>query len=166
MKIIIINGCSSSGKTSLSRELQYQLKDTYLHISSDQFLGQFPYKLYESGDKKIIGETIDKGISNLNHCAYALAKASNNIIIDCVFERKEWQIELFSLLNDFDTTFVGLKCDLEELEKREKKRGDRAIGLARAQFNQVHRDMHYDIELDSNKLAVVDCAKEIIGKLK
>ena len=40
--VILLNGCSSAGKTSLALELQKQLEAPYQHISLDQFRDGFP----------------------------------------------------------------------------------------------------------------------------
>lgn len=54
------------------------------------------------------------------------------------------------MLQDYDLRIVGLRAPLEIVEARERARGDREIGLARWQFERVHRDRQYDLELDTS----------------
>jgi chloramphenicol 3-O phosphotransferase len=44
MKVIYLNGASSSGKTSLSKKLQDILPDNYLHIGIDTLISMMPQK--------------------------------------------------------------------------------------------------------------------------
>src|SRR3990167_11092299 len=55
--IIFINGPSSSGKTSIAKELQNQLTDTYLHIGIDWFLQIMPKKLWNHSDGFLLKKT-------------------------------------------------------------------------------------------------------------
>ena len=50
------------------------------------------------------------------------------------------------------------------LEARERQRGDRLIGLARWQFDRVHRDMRYDLEIDTSIATPLECAEVIRNK--
>jgi chloramphenicol 3-O phosphotransferase len=55
------------------------------------------------------------------------------------------------LLRPFDVFFVGIHCPLEELEQRERARGNRSIGDARRDFETIHRDALYDLEVESTR---------------
>ncbi|TIU81251.1 MAG: chloramphenicol phosphotransferase, partial [Mesorhizobium sp.] len=47
------------------------------------------------------------------------------------------------------------------LEARESARADRLPGLARWQFERVHRGIRYDIEVDTSILTAQECALRI-----
>ncbi|MDY6895676.1 MAG: chloramphenicol phosphotransferase, partial [Thermotogota bacterium] len=47
----------------------------------------------------------------------------------------------------------------------EKDRGDRSIGLARYQFDRVHRHGLYDLELDTSVMSAAECVAEIQAAL-
>ncbi len=66
-----------------------------------------------------------------------------------------------ALLSPFDVRFVGLFAPLDVLEARERARGDREIGLARWQYERVHRDMIYDLEIDATDRPPRDIAQAI-----
>ena len=53
------------------------------------------------------------------------------------------------LLQRFDVFFVGVRCDLDELEQRERQRGDRRLGDAKRDFFTVHEHAIYDVEVDT-----------------
>ncbi len=52
-----------------------------------------------------------------------------------------------------------------ELEKREQNRTDHENGLARWQYDQIHKYMTYDIIIDTNSLATDDYVRTIIQKI-
>lgn len=62
--------------------------------------------------------------------------------------------------------FIKVTCPVEELERREKARGDRQIGFAKMQLDWVHRHGEYDIEVDTHSHTTeqnVERLKELIG---
>jgi chloramphenicol 3-O phosphotransferase len=67
-------------------------------------------------------------------------------------------------LSPFDIRFVGLFAPLHILEARELARGDRDIGLARWQYDRVHRNIAYDLEIDTSVLTPSQCAQLILDR--
>jgi chloramphenicol 3-O phosphotransferase len=57
--------------------------------------------------------------------------------------------EIAESLRGFDVFFVKVSCPLEELERRERARGDRQIGFAKMQLVWVHRYGDYDDEVNT-----------------
>lgn len=148
--IIILNGPSSSGKTTLALALQKQLDLPFIRFSFDLFLDHkaFPIEQIRNGtfswDR--MRPSVFRGI---HQCLPALATAGNNIIFDHIIETKPWLHELISLIAELDVFFVGLHCSLPELERREIQRGDRHRGEAYRDLQTVHSITSYDLELNS-----------------
>lgn len=151
-KIIIINGPSSSGKTTLALALQRQLDSPFIRFSFDLFLDHkaFPMEQIRSGKFSwdLMRPSVFRGIQQ---CLPALATAGNNLIFDHIIETKAWLYDLISSISEFDVFFVGLHCSLPELERREIERGNRRKGEARQDFQTVHSITSYDLELNSEK---------------
>jgi chloramphenicol 3-O phosphotransferase len=57
--------------------------------------------------------------------------------------------------------FVGVKCPLAELERREIARGDRQRGFATWQFDRVHQFGPYDLEIDTHANSPEQCAEQL-----
>ena len=161
-KIIIINGPSSSGKTTLALAAQKQFDIPFLRFSFDLFLDNkvLPLDQMRNGTFSwdLMRPSVFKGI---HQCLPALATAGNNIIFDHIIETKGFLQELIQLISDLDVFFVGLHCSLSELERREMQRGNRNIGEARTDLETVHQITSYDLELNSEN-AVGDNAKLLI----
>jgi len=69
-------------------------------------------------------------------------------------------------LADERVWLVGVHCSLEELERRERLRGDRQPGLAREQQATIHTGVIYDIEVDTTSSTPEACALMIKSQLQ
>jgi chloramphenicol 3-O phosphotransferase len=57
---------------------------------------------------------------------------------------------------------VGVVASLAVREARERGRGDRAIGLARWQFDRVHSGNVYGLTVDTEEASAEACARRIV----
>ncbi len=147
-----MNGASSAGKSTLAKAIQQVIDEPFWHISSDQFIEAqvLPNRRDEGGD--FAWPVMRLRFFDAFHlCIPAIASAGNNLIVDHVIEFDLWMKQLIELLSSFDVFFVGVHCPLEELEHRERKRGDRTIGETYDHFQIVHAFCKYDFEVNSTK---------------
>lgn len=147
--IIIINGPSSAGKTTLALALQKRFDIPFIRFSFDLFLDHKAFPMEQIRNGTFSWDAMRPSVfQGIHQCIPALATAGNNIIFDHIIETKTWLHNLLSLISDLDVFFVGLHCSLPELERRERQRGDRRTGEASQDFETVHRITSYDLELD------------------
>jgi chloramphenicol 3-O phosphotransferase len=73
--------------------------------------------------------------------------------------------EYVRLLAPYRTCVVGVLASLEILECREQKRGDRVIGLARSQLAFAHRNVRYDMTIDTSAMTPTEGALQIKNQL-
>jgi len=165
-KIILINGPSSSGKTTLALETLKHFDIPFLRFSFDLFLDNqvLPMEQIRSG-KFSWDEMKPIVISGLHQSLGALARAGNNLIMDHIVESKPMLGDLIQAVSDLDVYFVGLHCSLEELKRREIQRGNRRSGDAEADLEIVHSFTIYDLELHSED-GVEENAKTLIAAWK
>ena len=157
--VIVLNGTSSSGKTTIARQLQSTLPEVYLLCSLDAFWDMTPYK-------------IPAGSSNFPNMKLALAKSvkalaetGHNVIVDIVFCGQKTYFELTSELKQLTLNIIKVECPLVELEKRELARGDRNIGLAKSQYESIHNDVLYDFVINTKTNSPQQCAQKIIESM-
>ncbi len=163
--IIFLNGTSSAGKTTIARALQDTLETAYMRASLDDFFNLYPEKLLQPKNEEeaqVFMRLIPQVVSGFHRSIAAFASTGNNVIVDHVLEEEVWLKECVAAWEDYDVLFVGVKCPLDVAEQREKDRGDRSIGLARYQFERVHRHNLYDLELDTSALTVEECVAKIM----
>ena len=160
--IILLNGASSSGKSTLAHALQAQLPAPFWHYSIDHLLSAnlLPRARIDSGEFPW-SDMRQPFFEGFHNSIPALARAGNHLIVEHIVETKPWMERLLRLLAGLDVFFVGVHCPLEELERREHIRGDRRIGEARADFEVTHRFGEYDFECSSTEPAHVIAARLI-----
>jgi len=151
-KIILLNGASSSGKSTLARGLQARLEVPFWHISIDHLRAAhvLPKSRIESGEfswKRMRPSFFD----GFHRCLPALSEAGNNLIVEHIVETSDWMNRLLRLLGHLDVFFVGVHCPLPELERRERERGDRRIGEAKLDYETTHAFGMYDFEVNSTE---------------
>ncbi len=151
-KIILVNGASSSGKSTLCSALQAKLELPFWHYSIDHILAAKMLPDARIKSTEFLWANIrSQFFAGFHQTLPALAGAGNNLMIEHIVETQEWMQLLLELLNPFDVFFVGVHCPVLELERRELARGDRPVGDARKDFEIVHSFGVYDLEIDSTK---------------
>lgn len=164
--IIFLNGVSSSGKTTLAHMLQIKLKRPFYHIAHDTF-NQMASKSHRSVNFWGVTNTT---ILAMHHTIALFSNLGLNVIVDHVIldipEEKTWLKECVELLHLHPVLFVRVDCPLEELERRERQRGDRNIGQAQAQVDRIHRHGMYDLTVDTYQQTPEECVEMIVSALE
>jgi chloramphenicol 3-O phosphotransferase len=172
-KIIILNGTSSSGKTSIVRALQDILEEPFLDAGIDKFIWMLPQRYLDRPLwDEVLGLATEAGavgrrlMSGMHHSIAALSRAGNNVVAEHVLVERQWLEECTTLFSELPALFVGARCSLEVLERREAARKDRTLGQARAQFPLVHAHGVYDLEVDTSEASATECALQIKRRLE
>jgi chloramphenicol 3-O phosphotransferase len=172
--VIVINGGSSSGKSGIARCLQAVLPDPWLALGTDTLVDAMPVSM-QSSDAGI--EFASDGTVNVGsefrtvEAAWmegvaAMVRAGARVIVDEVFlsgaaGQRRWQRALAGL----DVLWVGVRCDSAVAAGREIARGDRVQGMAASQAELVHRDVAYDLEVDTTHTEAQACAQAIAARV-
>lgn len=183
--IIILNGPSAAGKSTLQKEIQRTFTDLYLTMGVDDFFDRpLPQEFDKHSQSIVNNELVRKGVKSVDdqgrpiftlivgpggmravsgmHRAFgAFASAGNNLVIDYILYDLEWLPELVACLEDHRVYFVGITTPLEVVEAREKARGTSPVGHARSHYNTVHAHNEYDLELDTSNMSAQEAALKI-----
>lgn len=148
-RIILINGASSSGKSTLARAVQARIEAPFLHYSIDHLRDSGAVPMERLRSREFLWRDLREAFfEGFERSVVAFAGAGNDLIVDHIMESREWTLRLAGRLADFDVFFVGVRCPLDVLERRELARGDRPAGDARRDHDAVHAYCLYDAELD------------------
>jgi len=158
-KIIFLNGVSSSGKSTLTKSLQEKLTEPYCWLSVDNFLNTIHEK-FRSSEYRI---SLRQTLRAMHHTIKLFSDMGLNVIVDHVLEKQEWLDECVEILHENPVLFIHVTCPLEELQRREKERGDRRIGQAENQLSLLKPKDTYDITVDTSKEKCVDEIIEILN---
>jgi chloramphenicol 3-O phosphotransferase len=165
--IILLNGPSSAGKSTLCQAIQVHIDQPFLQFSLDFFFfnsSVLPKQQLKDGTFQW-AELRPRVFEGFFNCLPALALAGNNLVIDFIIETQAQWDALRQKLEGFDVFLIGVHCPLPELERREQLRGDRRVGDARRDLETVHSFTKYDFEIDSSE-PVDENATRIIAAWK
>jgi len=172
-KIIVLNGASSSGKTSILHALQDLLDEPYLEAGIDKFIFMLPPRYLERPLwDSVLGLATTAGVaghrlfSGMHHAVAELARTGSSVLVDHVLVEPDWVHECAALFSGLPAYLVGVHCPLEVLEQREAARPNRTPGQARAQFSLVHAHCVYDLFVDTSLLNPQECAIKIKERLE
>lgn len=180
-KIIIINGGSSAGKTSMALEFQEIEEEPYFLLGIDLFWFSMPQKEIdlERVTQRYYGWCQEETTEGLKYFRILPGKLLNesmlaryksmaayldrglNVIADEVFWTKDWLIEALQVFAPYTCYFIGIYCSDAELTRREVERGDRYQGWARGSQIYSHKDCKYDLTIDNSDKTPRQCAELI-----
>jgi chloramphenicol 3-O phosphotransferase len=180
-RIIVLNGTSSSGKSSVAKALQEVLAEPYLHLGIDTFIAMLPARWFgesppadegfllvkgEAGTAIETGPVGQRLVKGMADACGALAAAGNNLIVDHVLLERKALLDLVDALAPFSVLFVGIHCPLAVAIQREQGRSDRTAGMAQAQHHLVHAHAVYDLEIDTSTCSAREAALRIKRRLE
>ena len=188
-RLVILNGVSSSGKTTLAtafRDARAAAGDLWLLIGIDDFLAKLPaawldlglptgpgpqardgLRFEMSGDRRElhIGDSCRRLLHAYHHTAAAAARAGLNVIVDDVVIDDEVLRDWLEVLGDLEPTWVAVRCAPAIAAERERRRGDRPVGMTGTQTDTVHRSVRYAFEVDTGTLTPAAALDELCGFL-
>ena len=173
--VIVLNGGSSAGKSSIARALQDLLPDPWLTLGADTLVEAMPARLtapgpgieFKDDGTVVVGEGFRvleaawiRGIAGMAH-------AGARIILDEVFlGGRRSQDRWHPALEGLGVLWVAVHCDPDEAERREARRPDRIAGMARKQALAVHAGVSYDAEVDTTCATPDIVARELAGHVR
>lgn len=162
-RVVLLNGASSSGKSSIGRVLQRVLADPWFLFPVDA-LGAMRStehtSLLDEGEVEVMLRRTRMGY---HRAVAAVASVGNDVIMDYPLS-EPWRLDdLLGVLEGYDVTVVEVHCSPDELDRRERARGDRPVGLARSQSVFRHDDC--DIAVDTTNRSPEACAIAIATEL-
>lgn len=170
--IILLNGTSSSGKTTLLKALQAALPEPFLDAGLDRFLWMLPKRYLDRPLwDDVLGRAVQAGgvgrqlVAGMHQAIAALSRTGNHVLADHVLVEPAWLDECIALFSDLPAYLIGVRCPLDVVEAREQARRDRTLGQAKAQYEIMHRHGIYDIEVDTSRHDPQECARLIIERL-
>ena len=182
--IVVLNGPSVSGKTSIQKALQARLVEPHLAMGLDSiFCGMLPQRYFtsEQADRKEVvwaDATTDAGgaplfelhlgpigrrvFSGMHHAIAAFAGRGCGVLVDYIAYEPALLLELADVLRPFPAYLIGVRIPLEVLEAREKLRGTSPVGHTRSHYETVHAHAVYDLEVDTSRASPDACAEAIL----
>lgn len=192
--LILVNGPSSAGKTTLCRALQAAIEQPYLVVGFDDFIFMSATRYYRGADTAQQSETdawtalgaelvktsppgspvsvTARFGPVFRHLLDAMAPAvrtlidrGNPVIFDHVLHDRLMYESYLAASAGLDVFTGGVTCPLDVLEMRERVRGDRVLGRARGLSEVAHTFCAYDTMIDTGITTPAACVKSVLGAL-
>lgn len=193
--IILVNGPSSAGKTTLCRALQASLPQPYLVTGFDDFVFMAALRYYRGADTDRqdardrftaegvemvatsppgapasvtarFGPVFRRLVDSMAPAVRALVDGGNAVIFDHVLHDRAMYESFRRATEGLDVFTVGVTCPLDVLEARERARGDRVLGRARGLAAVVHSFCDYDVTVDTGTASPETCVAGILAALQ
>jgi chloramphenicol 3-O phosphotransferase len=193
-QLILVNGPSSAGKTTLCRALQDKIPHPYLVTGFDDFIFMAAPRYYRGADTARqsdrnlftaqgvemattskpgeppcvvaqFGPTFRCLIGAMAPAVRALVDSGNAVIFDHVLHDRAMYESYLVATVGLDAFKIGVTCSLDLLEARERARGDRVLGRARGLVDVVHAFTDYDVTVDTGSMSTEDCTSAILAPL-
>ena len=161
IKVILLNGPSSAGKSTLSRELRQRLAGTGGEaeiISIDDYMITDPKETIYEDDIYEIMPAMCEGMKNV-------LATGRSVIVDHAITSERIYEAFMDAAKGYEVLTVKVTCDLEILRKREQERGDRCPGSAEASLQYLWPKDGYDLCVDSGKYSAAENAERIMEEI-
>jgi chloramphenicol 3-O phosphotransferase len=181
-EVLVLNGGSSSGKSSIARRLQMLLGQPWAVFGIDDLLTALspslvgdaaprpeqPALLRYGENGEVIIEPQWRRVESAWHRGLAsMAQAGLGIILDEVLlDGAAAQGRLAGALDGLRVVWVGVHCDPSTAAAREARRPDRIAGMAASQAFTVHEGVRYDVLVDTTTASSEDCARAILAQMR
>jgi chloramphenicol 3-O phosphotransferase len=172
-QILVLNGASSAGKSSLGRALQRRLGPGWFMLGVDDLLAA----ILPFGDDPELFEVTGGGVVRTTEAlrraeaawyagVAAIAEQAPGLILDEVLlDGAASQARLTTALAGTALTWIGVFCDPDVGERRERLRGDRVAGMHAEQRRRVHDGVQYDHVVDTSRRTAEEVAQELHAAL-
>lgn len=187
-RIVLLNGSSSAGKTTLARALQVVRREPWFHLALDQFRDGMPpaYRglnspegtpgarglnvvpVDQDGDRVTairFGDVGQRMLRGMHRAVAAFARAGNDVVVDDLFLAPGTLDDYLEALEGLEVLFVGVRASLDVVNRRETERVGRFPGTATSHFGSVHAHGLYDLEVDTGAESPRACAETISRRL-
>lgn len=183
-RIILLNGSSSAGKTTLARAFQDLRSEPWQHLALDQFRDGMParYRGLNSppdtpGARGLnvvpvefdgvrvtsvqFGDIGQRVLRGMHHAIAAFVRAGNDAIVDDLMLAPGTLEHYLDALEGLWVLFVGVRASIDTVNAREQTRPGRFPGTATSHFRSVHERCSYDLEVDTTDASSHACAARI-----
>ena len=166
--IIYLHGATGSGKTSVAEALHERIDGFFLRFSLDTIWSGFPRNVI---DTILAGEAVSDvkcpGVGRAYvECVCALASLGFNLIIDDDLPDRIVREHVLTRMEEHGVILVGLYCPLEELQRREPQRPDRAHGSVERDWAEIQQGLEYDLVVDTSRQTPEGAANAILDFLR
>ena len=184
--VIVLNGTSSAGKTTLAKAIQTTAEEPYQLFAFDQFRDGLPDRFRglnsPEGSPGFAGlnvvAALDDGVvkayiklgshaltmlHGMHQAIASFARTGHHVVVDHYVNHPRAADDLVSTFADLKTTLVRVVCERPELIRRESLRPGRFPGTAETQRDIMNECFRYDLTVDSTHTSATVLAEKVLA---
>jgi len=180
-KLIVLNGGSSSGKTSVARAFQELVPECWMHLGIDVFWYGIPQSQLDLAQVRpeyytwdvveadglpwlslTPGPLLDKAMRARYLAIRAFLEEGINVVTDDLIWKRDWLVDFLRIFEGYQVWLVGIHVSDDEGTRRESERDLRVAGSNRGSARAAHTDAEYDFELDTTGIPVPTLARKLL----
>lgn len=145
---VVLHGPTSAGKSSLARALQNSAPVPAFHVTLDAFVTMSRRRDMRTPEEQ--REAYHLHCENLRSTLARLVDTPFEILVDLVLREEAELRDTLSVISVRPMYLVGVRAPVAVLEERERRREDRATGMAREQSANPAFSRDYDLVIDTS----------------
>ena len=166
-KVIILNGPSCAGKSSIAQEICNQSNNQFVHLQIDEFKKFLFTMITKDQVERTAGRAIcDNMVLN---AAHNFLDNKLNVVIDTIFDGNnatELAKNHINFFKNCQVLFVGIDCPLEERLRRFRRHNDNVLRKEKAIIDgsgyfALCKEL-YNLSFDSSEMGAAEIAGEIL----
>lgn len=118
-QVVLLNGVSSSGKSTLACQLLADFETPWFHMGVDMFGAMRAEAQTHDLDEAGLADVLRRTRAGFHRAVRGMALAGNGIVMDHVLSEPWRHADLLRVMADVDVVFVGVHCDAAVLMDRE-----------------------------------------------
>ena len=165
-RVILLNGASSAGKSTLARTLHRLMEEDSMIFSMDDYLA-----MSRGRHENALDAVRETGLPFIESFHAAIAEAARKgalVIVDHVIgESRAWVQDLLNRLSGIPRALIKVDCREDILLERERNRTDRTPDPAHAerQYGCIHQNFPHDFSIDTSEATPRECAQKLMEQL-
>lgn len=163
--IIMLNGVTSAGKSTLSKELQAAFDEPYYYVALDTFNDVMCPFITGKG-KFQDPDIMNRAVPVMHLLIRNFSEKGLNVIVDTLLcDRGNWFYDCVDILHEYPVMFVRVDCDRDELFRRARGRGyttPERLNQIDQQLSQIHQHGIYDVTINTS----ANTTEEIVCVIK
>lgn len=164
-QVILLNGPSSSGKSTLAKGLQAFVLDRTGERCEIVSIDDFMCKIL-SEDETIYEDDVYEISGDMCAEVLRLLESAPCVIVDHVITSERIFRQFTDAMCEKSLLTVRIDCPLEILLQREQARKNRCLGSAQASYTYLYPKDSYDVCVDTHSATTEQCCKVIFETLE
>lgn len=156
-RILILNGPSSSGKSTTAALIQARMPGPWWHTGMDSLSAMLPS---DGAKRELCG--VESFVAALHRFVADLARNSHDVIYETGLLEQSWTDDLLAHSAGLPLYPVEFVCALDEVRRRESGRPDRMDGYSESLYHALKGRFPTSLTVDAAQLTPEERAARIV----